>query len=374
MKKYFYFLLAVFTIFCACSSSTNRNEDMDAGGDVDSDTDADTDVDSDSDSDSDSDTGEMTECADGNGMFDPNTKLCWQDVMPPKEGYDWIEISGGNSGYCDKLSFGGHPDWRIPTIDELRSLIRGCPATETGGKCPLTADGGVDSYNESCDGCAKLKGPGVGGRYCDPALNGYSDQRYWDLTWSLSGHGDRMWFINLSRGELTMDPISDDGSDEEGDYFYKYNIRCVRSDTDTDTGPPEPAPDCDGGKLDESTGLCWQHPVVMSGDWQGAIDYCDGLDLEGHTDWYLPSKQEIIDLLEGGCDEGVLKGTGGWCNSCRESESCAAMFGPDFPSFSSLWTSSSEDGFKAWNCNLGGKAFGKFSKDTIATVRCVRVE
>lgn len=35
--------------------------------------------------------------------------------------------------------------------------------------------------------------------------------------------------------------------------------------------------------------------------WQEAIDYCDALELAGHTDWYLPSIKEIQTLLNYGC-------------------------------------------------------------------------
>jgi hypothetical protein len=49
---------------------------------------------------------------------------------------------------------------------------------------------------------------------------------------------------------------------------------------------------------DPSTGLLWQNPPaerVM--DWEEAISYCKHLDLDGYTDWWLPSIEELQSLL-----------------------------------------------------------------------------
>ena len=56
-----------------------------------------------------------------------------------------------------------------------------------------------------------------------------------------------------------------------------------------------------GTVLDTSTGLCWQRNFGTAGQrtWTNAISYCDGLTHGGHSDWYLPSRQEfetIVDL------------------------------------------------------------------------------
>ena len=54
--------------------------------------------------------------------------------------------------YCDKLDEGGHKDWRLPNIDELRTLIKNCPKTETGGKCKVSEKNGCLSWEDCGNG------------------------------------------------------------------------------------------------------------------------------------------------------------------------------------------------------------------------------
>jgi len=72
--------------------------------------------------------------------------------------------------YCDDLTEGGHEDWRLPTIDELRSLVVGCSATEPGGSCGVTDEctASACAAASSC-GCANYLGPGPSGCYTDAA-------------------------------------------------------------------------------------------------------------------------------------------------------------------------------------------------------------
>lgn len=75
--------------------------------------------------------------------------LCWE-INPSQTRYTASEING----HCDKLDLAGHTDWRVPTIDELRSLVTGCVMTGTGGACGITdATPESTDYNALCKGC-----------------------------------------------------------------------------------------------------------------------------------------------------------------------------------------------------------------------------
>ncbi|MCK9463347.1 MAG: DUF1566 domain-containing protein [Proteobacteria bacterium] len=164
-------------------SGTDSDSDTDTDVDIDTDTDSDTDVDIDTDTDSDteSDTGTDTdtypaleEC-DGvgsvDGVYDPSTNLCWQKEADYFLGEFWTDAINT----CDSYSGG----WRLPTISELRTLIRGCDATATDGDCNVTDDClQAACCGDACAGCEGMDGPGPGGCFWDPAIGG-GCQMYW---------------------------------------------------------------------------------------------------------------------------------------------------------------------------------------------------
>jgi len=86
--------------------------------------------------------------------YDLLSGLTWQ-VEPTNKQMDW---STANS-YCSKLELDGK-GWRLPTIGELRSLIRDCPALELGGSCNIHEEGDCLSYTckEGCKGCGEIDG------------------------------------------------------------------------------------------------------------------------------------------------------------------------------------------------------------------------
>lgn len=54
----------------------------------------------------------------------------------------------------------------------------------------------------------------------------------------------------------------------------------------------------DGTVVDRSTKLLWQQSENARMSWQAAVDRCEGLTLAGRSDWRLPSKEELLGLVD----------------------------------------------------------------------------
>jgi Protein of unknown function (DUF1566) len=108
--------------------------------------------------------------ATGGVYIDPVTTLEWQRASAAAA-MDWESAVL----YCQNLESDG-TDWRLPSVDELRSLIRGCPATERGGACGATNTCVTyDVCLGDCAGCEPDAGP-AGGCYWPEELEGSCGQ------------------------------------------------------------------------------------------------------------------------------------------------------------------------------------------------------
>jgi hypothetical protein len=186
---------------CACTSGGSGAQTCAADGsgwqpcectsaDADADADADTDAGADGNADADGDAGAGT-------WFDTTSGLLWESPRDTTN-RNWDDAVA----YCDGLALGGHDDWRLPTISELRSLIRGCPATVTGGPCGVTDTCLGNPCWMSCGDCTMWGGPGDGGAYWPPGLRGAAG---W--CWSSSSKADStslMWYVDFSSGNVSI--------------------------------------------------------------------------------------------------------------------------------------------------------------------------
>ena len=144
---------------------------------------------------------------------DPKSGLTWQ-VAPTGGTMKW----SGAKSHCAGLDLGGHTDWRLPTIGELRSLIRGCSKTEAGGSCNIK-DGGCLKWScrdGSCNGCSNKGGPADGGMY-----------------WPDEMQGDCCWYWSSSPVEDYVGPAWRVGFGGGGvydgyDVYSGRRARCVR--------------------------------------------------------------------------------------------------------------------------------------------------
>jgi len=186
-----------------------------SGGDSDADADADSDTDSDSDSDA-AVAVNMTDCA--GGKLDPATNLCWQNP-PPNVTYMWSDAVS----YCDDLSLGGHNDWRLPKIQELISLLRGCVDGRATGDSSRSPCGVTDPDclgsgcgANHCGGCTSGEGPGLDGSYWDPALSGNDD--FYGSSSSYADDTSYAWVVDFYYGLVGANGKAN------GDVY----VRCVR--------------------------------------------------------------------------------------------------------------------------------------------------
>jgi hypothetical protein len=145
---------------------------------------------------------------------DSSSGLMWQNGATV--GTAWFNMQSAEY-YCTFLIWGGYGGWRVPDIDELRSLVRGCDGTETGGDCGVTDECESQSCdNAACYGCSYLGGPGPGGAYWPPELSGPVDYPYRSLS-PIWGTNDSWWVMNFDLGSVNF------GLGDDSEY-----VRCVR--------------------------------------------------------------------------------------------------------------------------------------------------
>jgi len=174
-------------------SDTDSDTDSDADGDGDADTAVETDWDTGSLPDSDTDTDYDPDCDGPEVWYDGTHDLCWQ--QQPSEYLEWYPAVD----YCEGLTLEGSADWFLPGIEQLRTLIYGCPATEPDGECPVTDSSSYDDLNEACEGCWP-PGPGPGDCYFQPGLGG-SCGRVWSSSEVLYS-GYAAWTVAFTHGNV----------------------------------------------------------------------------------------------------------------------------------------------------------------------------
>jgi formylglycine-generating enzyme required for sulfatase activity len=114
----------------------------------------------------------------------------------------------------------------------------------------------------------------------------------------------------------------------------------------------------EGLALDRSTGLTWQRQVAPEQlDWGGAQGYCDCLELAGFNDWRLPTRIELISLID----------------YRRQEPSIDVEAFPETPS-TWFWSSSpvAEDPLVAWYLSFMDGNTHEADRHMTYGVRCVR--
>ena len=152
--------------------------------------------------------------------------LEWSDIFHAEfhadTGYDYDPIF-----YCDRHRFteGGHDGWRLPTIDELRTLVQNHPGTVTGGLCKISEKDGKTwielDESSSCDGIEGSNFSKLG----DDDVQLFSSTNAWGLDYqSGRAHPYWSWFLDFTDGAIVYKYTRDNVD------LIGVDFRCVRQD------------------------------------------------------------------------------------------------------------------------------------------------
>ncbi len=197
-------LFCVSLVIFGCGGSGNSGKTADNGSDSVGETGS-LSGDSSDDSVNDNDDIDSGSCIQENGRI-------WSEVW---HSHSWYDAFSG----CDNLTACGYSNWRLPTIDELRSLIKNCPATQTGGECGVTNNCLVysDCRNDACSGCpSDFDNPG---QYSKLDIGETRETTLWSSS-ALDNFTDSSYhyFVDFMSGSVGMTRVDDNG----------ISVRCVR--------------------------------------------------------------------------------------------------------------------------------------------------
>ena len=146
--------------------------------------------------------------------LDRKTGLSWEAFPGKLRSYD------SAAGHCASLKIGTQ-SWRVPSVGELRSLIRGCAATEINGSCGVTDNclngkcAGEDGYSDCNEKCPAGRGQ-ASGCYWPGELGGNCSARFWTSS-KFEGSSRLSWTVDFQDASIS----------EYSTEFTDEGIRCV---------------------------------------------------------------------------------------------------------------------------------------------------
>ena len=187
-------------------------------------------------------------------LHDADNQYIWYDSNPDTNGgYSGDSSSTSTENFIksiNKLTFGGYTDWRIPTIEELISII----------------DYGQDR-------------PAINQNYFPHTMIGL----YWSsMTHRLNTYARGVSFFHGAHsGSSKLLPRYVRAV--RGSPYVKSNSFAVKNDETV---------------LDLETHLTWQVETQGPMTWKEALLYCQNLSLSGFNDWRLPSVNELSSIVD----------------------------------------------------------------------------
>ena len=147
---------------------------------------------------------------------DPSTGMMWQDPAAAE-----VMFWGDAREYCFNLELAGFDDWRLPDVSELRSLLRGCSATVTGGSCTIAGNQclSISCWADSCQGCSEGNGLGSDGWYLPEGAEGEGGT-YWSSS-EVADQDFEAWAVNFIWAAVLR-------IETRNAYIGGAHVRCVR--------------------------------------------------------------------------------------------------------------------------------------------------
>ena len=151
----------------------------------------------------------LPECGSGSSFpcIDSEYSLIWSSRNTNSK--TW---SGANT-HCETLEEGGYTDWRLPTIDELRTIIVNCPGAQAGGDCKISDP---DHLSESDRVMADCSCEDVSGNSTYYSKFG-NDTQLWSSS-DFADSSDYAWRVYFNSANVNVNVKSSN----------PYPVRCVR--------------------------------------------------------------------------------------------------------------------------------------------------
>ena len=218
------------------------------------------------------------------------TGLMWQKGPAPKMTYQ--EAVAGASA----CRVGGHDDWRLPTIKELYSLILFSgtdPDPQSAATSSLRPFIDADHFAFEYGDASK------GERIIDSQYA--TSTKYVSTTM----HGNETMFgVNFADGRIKGYPVSHPA--RQRGRTKTYCVLYVRGNAEY--GKNQFRDNGDGTITDDATGLTWTKEdsghfkagTNRDGklNWQQALQWAEGLDYAGRSDWRLPNVKELQSIVD----------------------------------------------------------------------------
>jgi len=282
----------------------------------------------------------------GNGtVTDTSSSLIWQQATAPNT-YNWDQAIS----YCRSLSFAGYTDWRLPTLDELKTLLDYTqappkinhmyfPDTVSSFYWSSTTDasstysawgvdflnGNVYIYYMNLSYYVRAVRGGPSGSLGNLVISPLSQMVTKDTgstTFSVynTGTGTMPWSAAVTSGGTWLTITSGTSGTDTGTINCSFTANTGTSTSArtatirvTATGAIGSPVDVtvtqapailryidngDGTVIDIETKLIWQQGPAGKMHWNGAMSYCSGLLLAGYKDWRLPTLDELKTLVD----------------------------------------------------------------------------